>query len=224
MLQTPTEENYLKTIYHLGQSGQKTVLTSEIATAMQTTSASVTDMLKKLSEKNLIEYERYKGARMTRKGEKVALAVVRKHRLWEVFLTDVLKFEWDEVHEMAEQLEHVSSEELIKRLDQFLGNPRVDPHGDPIPDTQGKMQSLQQVRLSQAKAGSKVIVSGVNDHQPAFLQFLRKKGLMPGTVITLIETDPFEKSLLLHLENSSENLFLSNEVASQIFIRFNDER
>jgi DtxR family Mn-dependent transcriptional regulator len=222
--QTPAEENYLKAIYHLGQSGVRTVLTSEIALALQTTSASVTDMLKKLAEKNFIEYERYKGARMTRKGEKIALAVVRKHRLWEVFLTDVLKFEWDEVHDMAEQLEHVSSEELIKRLDQFLGHPRVDPHGDPIPDPQGKMQSFQQVRLSQAKAGSKVIISGVNDHQPAFLQFLRKKGLMPGTVITLMETDPFEKSLLLHRQDNNESLFLSNEVASQIFIRFNDER
>lgn len=223
-IQTPAEENYLKAIYHLGQSGERAVLTSEIALAMQTTSASVTDMLKKLAEKNFIEYERYKGARITRKGEKIALAVVRKHRLWEVFLTEVLKFGWEEVHDMAEQLEHVSSDELIKRLDQFLGYPRVDPHGDPIPDPQGKMQSFQQVRLNQAKAGIEVIISGVNDHQPAFLQFLRNKGLMPGTAITLIETDPYEKSLMLRRKDSSESLFLSKEVASQIFIRFNDER
>lgn len=217
MLQTPAEENYLKTIYHLGQSGQKAVLTSEIATAMQTTSASVTDMLKKLSEKGLVEYERYKGARITRKGEKIALAVVRRHRLWEVFLTDVLKFGWDEVHVMAEQLEHVSSDELVLRLDHFLGHPRFDPHGDPIPDQQGRLQSAPQQRLSQAIPGSRVVISGVNDHQPAFLQFLRKKGLMPGTVLCVKEADAYEKSLLLERENL-ETLFLSHEVAQQIFV------
>src|SRR5688572_27140303 len=154
MINSPTEQNYLKAIFHLS-TGMEAVSTSSIAGHMHTTSATVTDMLKRLSEKNLIDYERYKGVRMTRRGEKVALNIIRKHRLWEVFLTQVLKFGWDEVHVMAEELEHVSSDELINRLEKYLGNPVADPHGDPIPDAAGHLVKMHLPSLSAGETGKK---------------------------------------------------------------------
>lgn len=218
---TSTEENYIKTIFHLGHGQSKSVQTSEIAELLSTTSASVTDMLKKLSDKNLVEYERYKGVRVTRKGEKAALNVIRRHRLWEVFLTDVLKFKWDEVHPLAEELEHVSSDELVKRLDAFLGHPKFDPHGDPIPDDNGKLHALDKKTLSGSTAGRHYIVNGVSDHSGAFLRFLEKKGLMPGVRFFLIESDEYDKSHLLSFDNGEE-VFISNDVARHILIHPNE--
>lgn len=215
---TTTEENYLKAIYHLSHRPQQSVLTSEIAGILQTTSASVTDMLKKLSDKNLIDYQRYKGVRITRKGEKVALSIIRRHRLWEVFLTEVLKFRWDEVHDMAEELEHVSSDELVKRLDAYLGYPKFDPHGDPIPDTNGKLQAGTKKLFSEILEPGHYVLSGVNDHRAAFLQFLEKKGLLPGTVVEVMEIDPFDRSMQVRFENNNTS-FISREVAQHIYIR-----
>lgn len=143
---TTTEENYIKAIYHLQQETGN-VSTNELAAELSTKPASITDMLKKLTVKKLLRYERYKGVRLSNEGEKLALAIVRKHRLWEYFLVNTLEFGWDEVHEVAEELEHISSKKLVEQLDLFLGYPKFDPHGDPIPDSQGRMVMQQQINL-----------------------------------------------------------------------------
>lgn len=215
---TSTEENYLKAIYHLSTGNQNSVLTSAIAGSLSTSSASVTDMIKKLSEKNMVEYERYHGVRITRKGEKVALSIIRRHRLWEVFLMDKLKFKWDEVHDLAEELEHVSSDELTKRLDAFLGFPKFDPHGDPIPDTNGKVHSNGQVLLSEITKKGKYILSGVNDHSPSFLQYLEKKGLIPGSTFSIVEMDEFDNSMQIIFTNK-KSIFISKEVSKNLLVR-----
>jgi DtxR family Mn-dependent transcriptional regulator len=214
---TATEENYLKAIYHLSNTGIKSVNTSSIATSMETTAASVTDMLRKLSDKEWINYEKYKGVKITRKGEKVALGIIRKHRLWEVFLTNILEFEWDEVHHMAEELEHVSSEELIKRLDKFLGYPKFDPHGDPIPDHTGKMESHDKFNLSAGETGEKYIITGVTDHSTLFLKHLRKYGLLPGVTVSIAEIMDYDKSMLLKV--NKDKFHLSLEVSKNILIK-----
>ena len=215
---TSTEENYLKAIYHLSTGNQNSVLTSAIAGSLSTSAASVTDMIKKLSEKNMVEYERYHGVRITRKGEKVALSIIRRHRLWEVFLMDKLKFKWDEVHDLAEELEHVSSDELTKRLDAFLGFPKFDPHGDPIPYTNGKVHSNGQELLSEITKKGKYILSGVNDHSPPFLQYLEKKGLIPGSTFTIVEMDEFDNSMQIIFSNK-KSIFISKEVSKNLLVR-----
>lgn len=215
---TSTEENYLKAIYHLSTGNQNSVLTSAIAGSLSTSSASVTDMIKKLSEKNMVEYERYHGVKITRKGEKVALSIIRRHRLWEVFLMDTLKFKWDEVHDLAEELEHVSSDELTKRLDAFLGFPKFDPHGDPIPDTNGKVHSNGQVLLSEITKKGNYILSGVNDHSPSFLQYLEKKGLIPGSSFSIVEMDEFDNSMQIIFSNK-KSIFISKEVSKNLLVR-----
>ena len=156
-----TEENYLKTIYRLSEGGLKAVLTNEIAESMSTKAASVTDMNKNLSNKNLISYEKYYGARNTRQGKSAALAIIRKHRLWETFLVEKLHFSWDEVHDVAEQLEHIQSPLLIEKLDEFLGYPTADPHGHPIPDKDGKIKELRLLPLSDFTIDKKGIVRSV---------------------------------------------------------------
>lgn len=217
MRYTTSEENYLKVIFHLGHGQQEAVLTSEIASNLNTTAASVTDMLKKLSEKELVSYERYRGVRVTRKGERAALDVIRRHRLWEVFLTDVLKFGWDEVHHLAEELEHVSSDDLISRLDRFLGHPRFDPHGDPIPDKNGKLLAGKVRSLNGVNQGSNWMVSGVLDDATPFLQFLNRKGIRPGIRLRVIQIDPYDQSMLVAVENGREE-FLSFDVTQLITV------
>jgi DtxR family transcriptional regulator, Mn-dependent transcriptional regulator len=214
---TTSEENYLKAIFRLGHGQQKAVLTSEIASNLNTAPASVTDMIKKLSEKDLVSYERYRGVRVTRKGERAALDVIRRHRLWEVFLTDVLNFGWDEVHHLAEELEHVSSDELISRLDRFLGNPKFDPHGDPIPDKNGKIILSNGRVLFGAEDGSEWLVSGVLDDATPFLQFLNRKGIRPGVRLQVVHTDSFDQSMLVKSEDGKEQ-YLSGEVAQLITV------
>lgn len=215
---TSTEENYLKAIYHLSTGNQNSVLTSAIAGSLSTSSASVTDMIKKLSDKNMVEYERYRGVRITRKGEKVALSIIRRHRLWEVFLMDKLKFKWDEVHDLAEELEHVSSDEMTRRLDAYLGFPKFDPHGDPIPDTNGKVHTNGQVLLSEINKKGKYILSGVNDHSPSFLQYLEKKGLVPGSIFSIVEMDEFDNSMQIIFTNK-KSIFISKEVSKNLLVR-----
>lgn len=213
-MNSPTEQNYLKAIFHLS-NGSEAVSTSAIAGYIHTTSATVTDMLKRLSEKNLIDYERYRGVKMTRKGEKVALNIIRKHRLWEVFLTQVLKFGWDEVHDMAEELEHVSSDELINRLEKYLGNPVADPHGDPIPDVSGHITKLHLSPLSAAEAGRKYRIAGVTDHRPDFLQFLSASQLIPGTVIRILQFRSFDQSMEIQV-GRKEKIYLSHDVTRHL--------
>lgn len=216
-MHTSTEENYLKAIYHLSTNRELPVNTSAIAESMSTTSASVTDMLKRLAEKDLINYEKYRGVKITSKGEKVALNIIRKHRLWEVFLTQVLKFDWDEVHSMAEELEHVSSNELIYRLDAYLGHPKFDPHGDPIPDHLGILENQIQHKLLDGEIGKEYIILGVSDHTPSYLKHLGKYGLKPGITLRITEIHDYDKSMEIQL-GDLEKINLSKEVSKHILV------
>jgi len=210
-----TEENYLKAIYHLLAQTQS-ASTNDIAAALGTKAASVTDMLKKLSDKSLINYARYQGVTLTNDGERVALGIIRKHRIWECFLVEKLNFKWDEVHEMAEELEHISSAELINRLDQFMGCPSFDPHGDPIPDHRGQIinQKLQPALMMDKNQSG--VIAGVADHSPAFLQYLEKVRLLIGEKITITDISDYDISVKLTATNKEMNI--SREVAKNILI------
>ncbi|EJF08862.1 MULTISPECIES: metal-dependent transcriptional regulator [Pontibacter] len=212
-----TEENYIKAIYKLSDGGNREVNTNAIADALDTKAASVTDMLRKLSAKGIADYVKYRGVTLTGKGERVALQIIRKHRLWEVFLVEKLKFNWDEVHDMAEELEHINSDLLIRRLDEFLGYPKFDPHGDPIPTEDGEMNTKQQCLLADLEVNSSGTVVGVNDSQPLFLQYLDKMGIFLGAKIKVIDKIPYDNSLEINLENK-KNLVVSSEVARNIFL------
>lgn len=192
---TYVEENYLKAIFHLSSQGEKSVSTNAIALELNTTPASVSDMIRKLSKKKALYYEKYKGVNVSPKGKEIALRVIRKHRLWEVFLVQKLKFKWDEVHDIAEQLEHIKSPILIKRLDDFLGFPKYDPHGDPIPDEDGKFHDLKKQPLSQSLVGAKGAVIGVEDSSSSFLKYLDKVGISIGTELTIVDKNDFDGSL-----------------------------
>ncbi|MCC6463404.1 MAG: metal-dependent transcriptional regulator [Saprospiraceae bacterium] len=212
------EENYLKAIFKISEKEAKAASTNAIAAEMQTTAASVTDMLKRLAEKNLIDYEKYRGVQLTTEGSQVATALIRKHRLWEVFLVDKLGFSWDEVHDLAEQLEHVQGNNLIDRLDTFLGHPKFDPHGDPIPDAEGRWSFRQQVLLSTLKPGERAAVTGVDDHSPAFLQYLDQLGLTLGAGLELLERFPYDQSLRVRTPDGRE-LVLSEKVGQNLFVK-----
>jgi DtxR family Mn-dependent transcriptional regulator len=211
-----TEENYLKQIYRLSKPGQP-VSTNAIANCIQTKASSVTDMLDKLAVKKLIEYEKYKGVSLTVFGKKTALSIVRKHRLWEVFLVEKLGFTWDKVHEIAEQLEHIQSDELIDKLDAFLGRPKFDPHGEPIPDAQGKVKNQKLKLLSECSANIHFIMAEVNDDSAAFLQHLDKTGLKLGNELVVTEIVDYDKSLHV-LVNGKKNIVISNNIAKNIFV------
>ncbi|MCG3164586.1 MAG: Transcriptional regulator MntR [Bacteroidia bacterium] len=211
-----TEENYLKSIYKL-VSGKEAVTTNAIAEKMNTKAASVTDMLKKLSDKKLIKYEKYYGVKLTAKGEKVALNIIRKHRLWEMFLVEKLEFGWDEVHDVAEQLEHIDSEKLVAQIDKFLNYPKVDPHGDPIPDSNGKLHIQKSQLLSTFRKNDNCLMTGVVDHSPAFLQYLAKASLTLGCEIKIKEINDFDRSQQISV-NKATPVFISNEVAKNILV------
>ncbi len=213
-----TEENYLKAIYKLMGQGDGKVSTNEIADAVNTAPASVTDMLKKLSDKKMIHYAKYKGVSLTVSGKKVALNIIRKHRLWELFLVTKLRFKWDEVHDLAEQLEHIQSEKLVQRLYQFLGKPKFDPHGDPIPDEKGNFFSQKTFLLSEIKDLHVVTITGVVDHHPSFLQYLVKSGLSLGKKIKVRETTDYDKSMNISISNSKVSVHISYDVAKNILV------
>lgn len=212
-----TEENYLKAIYRLSEGGAKAVLTNEIAEVMSTKAASVTDMMKKLSGKNLIGYEKYYGVKITRQGKSEALMVIRKHRLWETFLVQKLSFTWDEVHDVAEQLEHIQSNLLIEKLDEFLGFPTSDPHGHPIPDKAGKIQTLQQVALAEAAANKNYVIRAVKNSTPSFLKYLSKIGIYIGVGVVILEKVEFDGSLEIVID-SNKRVFISREVAGSLLV------
>ena len=175
-----SEENYIKSIYHLQQQ-TATVTTNMLANELHTKPASVTDMLKKLQTKQLVEYEKYRGFKLNAAGNKIALNIVRRHRLWEFFLVNKLGFEWDKVHEIAEELEHVSSIELIKKLDSFLNFPQTDPHGDPIPDTNGKIAIIKQLSLAEIAEKKNMVVSSVSNQSSEMLEMLKHYHIGIGT-------------------------------------------
>ena len=213
------EENYIKSIWHLQQTDSN-VTTNELAAELQTKPASVTDMLKRLKEKKLLNYEPYYGVKLNAEGKKLALNIIRKHRLWEFFLVEKLKFNWDEVHAIAEELEHVSSPELVKRLDDFLGNPRFDPHGDPIPDGSGKMENINQVSLHQLKENTSAIVTGVGDQSSSLLDVLSKKNISIGTKLEIKQRYPFDNSVEIKIRNQPL-ITISEQLAKKIFVKFN---
>lgn len=212
-----TEENYLKTIFHLSRENEHAVSTNSISDAIGNKAASVTDMLKKLADKGFINYIKYQGVTLTKLGEQTAVAIIRKHRLWEVFLVDKLGFKWDEVHDIAEELEHISSPLLVERLDEFLGRPKRDPHGDPIPDSKGKFQENQWVNLSKMKPGESGILSGVNEHSSVFLQYLEQQGLVLGKHLQLTEIMAFDGSLKL-IVDKNKTLSISRDAAKNLLI------
>jgi DtxR family Mn-dependent transcriptional regulator len=212
-----TEENYLKAIYHLSSGNNSVVSTNQIAEITNTKAASVTDMLKKLAEKKLINYIKYQGVTLTEAGKNAAVNIVRKHRLWEVFLVEKLGFKWDEVHDIAEELEHINSESLINRLDDFLGNPAADPHGDPIPDRSGTIHQKKLVRISDMHQDQNGTISGVSEHSSVFLKLLEKMGLTLGTKIRISELIEFDGSIIL-IVNDHADRTISREVAKNILV------
>ncbi|MDI9869893.1 metal-dependent transcriptional regulator [Flectobacillus roseus] len=213
-----TEENYLKIIYKLSAETDADISTNAVAELTQTKAASVSDMLRKLSEKHLVNYQKYQGVRLTEAGEQVALKVIRKHRLWEVFLVEKLGFNWDEVHDIAEQLEHIDSEELVEKLDEFLGFPKFDPHGDPIPDPNGRMPKLTYQNLSEVKQGERVLMMGVSEHSSAFLQYVAKLGISLGSELYILEINDFDKSLSVQIAQANPQ-FMSHEVAKNLLVK-----
>lgn len=215
-----TEENYLKAIWSLAKGERSVeVSTNDLSKQLDNTAASVTEMLKRLSEKKLIRYEKYKGVKLSRKGHGIAVSIVRKHRLWEVFLMEKLKFRWDEVHDMAEQLEHIKSEELIERLDAFLGYPRRDPHGDAIPDVNGEFIQATAIPLCDCQAGLCYVFTGVRDHSPSFLQHLSTLGLKIGDELLVQTVNSFDRSMEIKL-NMRSSLFFSDKVSNNLLVEF----
>ncbi|MBS0027878.1 metal-dependent transcriptional regulator [Chitinophaga sp. 22321] len=211
------EENYIKSIYKL-QEGDNAVTTNALAYELDTKPASVTDMAKKLKDKQMIGYEKYQGITLSPEGRKAALQIVRRHRLWECFLVDKLSFSWEEVHELAEELEHVRSEKLINRLSEFLGNPVIDPHGDPIPDANGKLAKPRpQTSLDQANA-RRLVVTAVTDQSTSLLAFLNAKGIKLGTQLEIIAHYEYDNSIEIKLRHQPA-ITISEQVSKHIMVR-----
>ncbi|MBI3143544.1 MAG: metal-dependent transcriptional regulator [Bacteroidetes bacterium] len=217
---TIAEENYLKAIFKLSDGALGNISTNSIAMEMSTSAASVTDMLKRLADKDMVDYERYKGASLTNNGLDMAKRLVRKHRLWEVFLTEKLGFAWDEIHEIAEELEHIGSNALTERLDRYLGYPRFDPHGDPIPDAAGAIVHRSCEQLSMVKPGQSGQVVGVGNSNSSFLQFLNKLSIGIGSHIRVDDCFEFDGSLKVTVNHGAQHT-LSDRAAANLFISLN---
>lgn len=214
---TSSEENYIKVIYHLSQVSPKGVNTNAIAGMLETKASSVTDMLKKLSEKKLVSYLKYQGVTLTDSGNLVAKMIIRNHRLWEVFLVDKLGFSWDEVHDLAEELEHIKSDKLINKLDLFLGFPIIDPHGDPIPDQLGVIKKINKQLLSDTLQGIVFRCVGVKDSSAVFLKYLNKQKIALGSEIKIIEREDFDQTLVIEIDGKL--LTISNKIANNIYVQ-----
>ena len=208
------EENYIKSIYHLQQASES-VSTNALADHLKSKPASITDMLKKLHAKGLLNYNPYKGFRLTREGNKAALIIIRRHRLWEFFLVDQLHFSWEEVHEVAEELEHVRSKKLVDGLDAFLGYPKFDPHGDPIPDSNGKISVQQQLPLSDLPINKHAIITSVQNQSSELLSFLSSRNILIGTKLEIKRRLPFDNSLEIKFKNK-QSINISEQVANAI--------
>lgn len=211
-----SEENYIKSIYALQAKTEK-VNTNSLASHLNTTAASVTDMLKKLKLKKLLEYKRYYGFRLNEAGNKEALKIIRRHRLWEFFLVTKLGMEWDKVHAVAEELEHVSSIELIKKLDQYLGQPKIDPHGDPIPDERGEVPELKQVALNNYLLKKNGIVSSVSNQTNEMMKMLNHYGIGIGSHIKVLKAFDFDGSLQVKISKQPACV-ISSRFAQNIFV------
>ncbi|BDB56171.1 metal-dependent transcriptional regulator [Flavobacterium ammonificans] len=214
---TSSEENYIKVIYHLSSSTPKGVNTNAIAIVLNTKASSVTDMVKKLSEKNLVSHQKYYGVTLTETGLREAKMIVRKHRLWEVFLVEKLGFSWDEVHDIAEELEHIKSEKLTNKLDAFLGFPNTDPHGDPIPDQKGEIRKINKSLLSEVAHQKLFLCVGVKDSSVEFLQYLNKQKITLGSHIKVLEKESFDNSIVIELDG--KELTISNKIATNLYVQ-----
>lgn len=215
---TYTEENYLKAIFQLQEDEKGKISTNSIAERLSTTPATVSDMLQKLSAKKMVNYLKYYGVSLTASGKKKAINVVRKHRLWELFLYEKLGFNWDEVHEIAEQLEHIQSDVLVQKLYDFLDKPKTDPHGDPIPDEDGVFPDLNAIPLAVVDPKKEAVVIGVSDHRPDFLQYLQKIGLNIGKRLNILEVISFDKSMDITIEGNRNPVHISHDAAKSIMV------
>ena len=214
---TLSEENYLKAIFHLEMMSGTGISTNAIASKLETKASSVTDMVKKLAEKQVLVYKKYQGVSLTKSGKTTAARIVRKHRLWEVFLVEKLNFSWDEVHDVAEQLEHIKSPKLTRELDAFLGFPKTDPHGDPIPDHEGRFDSVEKRLLSSLRENEVGVCVGVDDSSSNFLQYLDKNGISLGEKIEVLSIESFDGSLSIKV--AGKVLSISNKIATNIYIQ-----
>jgi len=212
-----TEENYLKAIFSLSLIDKKPVSTNSIAEKLATKASSVTDMVQKLSDKKLVDYKKYQGVSLTSEGKKSAVKIIRKHRLWEVFLVKHLNFSWDEVHEVAEQLEHVKSLKLIRQLDAYLEYPSYDPHGDPIPDEEGNITHHKDLMLSSVVKSESCMVVGVKDSSPSFLKYLDSVGIKLGSLLTVLNIEEFDKSMSVQV--GSKTITISPQISNNLFIK-----
>lgn len=210
-----SEENYIKSIYHLQVINER-VNAKMLSVAVNTKGASVTDMLKKLHKKKLVDYQPYKSFILTETGRKMALDVVRKHRLWEFFLVNKLGFKWDQVHEIAEDLEHINSQELINRLDLYLDYPSFDPHGDPIPNSKGKMTEIKQQNLTEITIKKVYTVSYIKDQSVAMLDLLKHYHISIGTRLKVFKRFDFDGSVEIKIDKLSDAI-ISNQVAKNIY-------
>ena len=218
-MNSQSEEDYLKALYHL-EMDFDSVSTNSIADYLDMKPSSVTDMLKKLAEKKFINYQKYKGTSLTKKGKLIALSIIRKHRLWETFLVDKLGFGWDQVHIIAEQLEHIKSEELIENLDNFLGNPKYDPHGDPIPNKNGEIEKMNQKLLVELKASQKGIITGVKKGTASLLNYLDKEKVKLGDSIKVIEILEFDGTYIVEI--NKRKLTFSEKICQNLLLETND--
>ncbi len=214
---TLSEENYLKTIYHLSRQSANKISVTSIADGLSNNPASVIDMLKKLTAKKLIQYDKFKGAKLTEKGLKTALFVVRKHRLWEVFLEEKLGYNWDEIHEIAEQMEHIKDEKLVERLDKFLGFPEYDPHGDPIPKSNGELPNAVKTLLSEIEVGKTCRVAAVKDTSTIFLQYLLQLKVSIGTKVKVIDKIVFDGSMNIQIGKDIKTM-VSKKFAESLLV------
>ena len=214
---TLSEENYLKAIYHLEAFSGKGISTNAIAEKVDAKASSVTDMVKKLADKEVLFYKKYRGVTLSDLGNKIAISVIRKHRLWELFLVEKLNFSWDEVHDVAEQLEHIKSPKLINELDAFLGFPKKDPHGDPIPDKEGKFQKIEKQLLSTLEVNQIGICVGVSDSSSEFLKYLDNNNISLGKKIEVLSKESFDGSLTILI--NTKKITISKKISNNIYIQ-----
>jgi DtxR family transcriptional regulator, Mn-dependent transcriptional regulator len=212
---TRSQEDYLKALYLLG-GGDKPVPTRELAQRLGISSPSVSEMVTRLSAQGLVEHDRYRGQQLTREGRKVALELVRHHRLLEMFLVQVLGYGWDEVHEEAERLEHVISERMEQRIFELLGRPQLDPHGHAIPTLGGKVKPVSNRRLSECRAGEKVVVEGVSDDDAGRLRELGRRGLHPGARLSIVAGSDYESPIEVRHKGRRESIPLG--LAKAVFV------
>lgn len=214
-----TEENYLKAIYKLSLNGTQGVSTNAIADELSTKPSSVTDMIKKLAEKQLVSYQKYQGVNLTKKGRDIAVSIIRNHRLWEVFLVEKLNFKWDEVHDLAEELEHINTHKLTERLDEFLDFPKFDPHGDPIPDKNGNIIQHKDITLSDLKIGEKAVVVGVKEHSKSYLNYLEQLQLVLGAEVQIKDIVEFDATMRILVNN--KQVIISNQASKNLIVKKN---